>query len=127
MTARCQIDTVHYTCGMEGIGRFGLSLVAAVAGFILFKFPLPEYLAVAAGAGIGIALWFWTGSRHPVMRGAMRGAGWCGTIGFVGGYFGPIYLSESNLGPLLGLFITGPGGCVVGALCGAAIAAGKPG
>jgi hypothetical protein len=112
---------------MEGIGRFGLSIVAAAAAFVASKLVLGVTAGAVLGCGLGLALWFATGRRHPVMRGAMLGAGWCGIIGFVGGYFGPIYLSDSNLGPLLGLFITGPGGFVVGALCGAAIAAGKPG
>jgi hypothetical protein len=37
-------------------------------------------------------------------------------IGFLGGFFGPIIFTlHSNQGPLLGLFITGPLGFVVGA------------
>lgn len=112
---------------MEGIGRFGLSIVAAAAAFVASKLVVEVPVGAVVACLVGLALWFGSGSRHQVMRGAMLGAGWCGTIGFVGGYFGPIYLSQSNLGPLLGLFLTGPAGFVVGALCGAAIAAGKPG
>lgn len=43
-----------------------------------------------------------------------------GAIGFAAGFFGPIALNPSaNQGPLLGIFITGPGGAVLGALLGA--------
>ena len=42
-----------------------------------------------------------------------------GGIGFVGGFVGPIiFTPESNQGPLLGIFITGPLGFVLGALGG---------
>ena len=43
-----------------------------------------------------------------------------GVVGFVIGYFGPIlFTPESNQGPLLGIFITGPGGAIFGAILGA--------
>jgi len=50
-------------------------------------------------------------------RGAMlMGAVIVGFVGFAGGYFGPgIFDPSSNQGPLLGVFITGPLGCAVGA------------
>jgi hypothetical protein len=42
-----------------------------------------------------------------------------GGIGFAAGFFGPILLTpEANQGPLLGIFITGPLGFVVGLLLG---------
>jgi len=42
-----------------------------------------------------------------------------GAIGFVCGYFGPIVFSpDANQGPLLGIFITGPGGLIVGFVLG---------
>jgi len=43
-----------------------------------------------------------------------------GAAGFVCGFFGPIALSpEANQGPLLGIFISGPGGALLGAILGA--------
>ena len=40
-----------------------------------------------------------------------------GTIGFAGGFFGPMILDPtSGNGPMLGIFITGPGGFILGAL-----------
>jgi hypothetical protein len=45
-----------------------------------------------------------------------------GGIGFAGGFFGPIiFTPESNQGPLLGIFITGPIGAVLGAIIGVLI------
>jgi hypothetical protein len=45
-----------------------------------------------------------------------------GGIGFVAGFVGPIiFTPKSNQGPLLGIFITGPLGFIVGALAGSLI------
>ncbi len=42
-----------------------------------------------------------------------------GGIGFAGGFFGPIiFAPEANQGPLLGIFITGPGGFILGFIFG---------
>ena len=46
-----------------------------------------------------------------------------GGIGFVGGFIGPIiFRPEANQGPLLGIFITGPLGFILGAVLGAVVA-----
>jgi hypothetical protein len=43
-----------------------------------------------------------------------------GALGFAAGFFGPILLRpEANQGPLLGIFITGPLGVVLGLAFGA--------
>lgn len=42
-----------------------------------------------------------------------------GLLGFVVGFVGPIlFMPEANQGPLLGIFITGPGGLALGAAAG---------
>ena len=42
-----------------------------------------------------------------------------GAVGFACGFFGPIIFSpDANQGPLLGIFITGPGGLIVGFVLG---------
>ena len=57
------------------------------------------------------------------MLGLLRVLLWAaglGVAGFLLGCFGPLILTpESNQGPLLGYFYTGPGGAVLGALVGA--------
>lgn len=53
---------------------------------------------------------------------ALLGASIVGGIGFVGGFFGPMILKpEANLGPLLGIFITGPLGAILGGIGGALV------
>lgn len=56
--------------------------------------------------------------------GAGLGACVLGAAGFAAGFFGPIALNPSaNQGPLMGLFITGPGGALLGAMLGMAMGA----
>jgi hypothetical protein len=50
-----------------------------------------------------------------------------GIIGFSAGFFGPIIFAPSaNQGPLLGIFITGPLGVLIGIVAGVAYAATHP-
>jgi hypothetical protein len=61
----------------------------------------------------------------PVGARALRGAALLGSIGFVAGFFGPMLLApDANQGPLLGLFVLGPGGALAGALLG--VMSGRP-
>ena len=50
---------------------------------------------------------------------------WAGTLGlagFLSGFFGPLALApDANQGPLVGIFISGPGGAVLGAILGACV------
>jgi len=49
----------------------------------------------------------------------MRWAAILGFAGFISGFFGPmIFRPDANQGPMLGIFITGPLGVLVGALFG---------
>jgi len=49
-----------------------------------------------------------------------------GAVGFVGGFVGSIiFAPDANQGPLLGLFITGPLGALVGAVGGAVVWLGR--
>jgi hypothetical protein len=61
-----------------------------------------------------------TRTRTPDPAG--RVVAWAATIGgvaFAAGFFGPLLLSSSNLGPLLGIFVTGPLGALLGLWVGA--------
>jgi hypothetical protein len=54
-----------------------------------------------------------------IFRYGLLGALIVGGIGFVGGFFGPIiFAPDANQGPLLGIFITGPLGAVLGFILG---------
>lgn len=55
-----------------------------------------------------------------MIRSALRGGCLLGSIGFAAGFIGPmIFMPESNQGPLFGIFISGPGGFVLGCVLGA--------
>lgn len=60
-----------------------------------------------------------------VVKSALRGGCLLGEIGFVAGFVGPIvFMPDSNQGPLLGIFITGLGGSVLGFVLGAILRVG---
>ena len=70
-------------------------------------------LAVAVGYGAFGEQW------RTRFRRAMAPALLLGGIGFAAGFFGPIvFAPEANQGPLLGIFITGPLGFLIGLLWG---------
>ena len=81
---------------------------------------------VALAASIYVARNVWNGTAEgstsvSVMAGL--GAVIVGGLGFVLGFFGPMILAPgANQGPMLGLFITGPAGVVIGAIAGAVYA-----
>jgi hypothetical protein len=55
----------------------------------------------------------------PIIRVSVRWALVLGGVGFAAGFFGPMVLSpESNLGPLIGILFSGPGGAAIGAIMG---------
>ena len=58
---------------------------------------------------------------------AALGAVMMGLTGFVIGFFGPMtFQPGANQGPMLGLFITGPGGALLGMLIGGALRIARP-
>jgi hypothetical protein len=81
---------------------------------------------VALAASTYVARTVWNGTAEDstsvtVMAGL--GAAILGGLGFVAGFFGPmIFAPDANQGPMLGLFITGPAGVVIGAIAGAVYA-----
>jgi len=110
--------------------------LAAVAGLSTFWFVfwlpcsilLPEgapglvpfAISFVSAAAVGRFVW----RRSAGMSGglashALLGAAIVGGIGFAGGFVGPIILTpDANQGPLLGIFITGPLGALLGAVGG---------
>ena len=113
-------------------------VVGAMAGFILGFLAfialtmlgfIPEVLrfgSVVAGILGAVAGWMvgsW--SDRPTEQGGTV-VRWCagmtalvGGVAFLAGFVGPMLVTpDSNLGPLLGIFITGPLGAVAGALLG---------
>lgn len=116
------------------IARFLLMFVTAVAalyavalmgGAFLVGSGLPPWPAsvLAFIASLLVSRFVWTRSAAPptgLAAAIVMGAFVVGAIGFAIGFFGPILLTpQANQGPLLGLFITGPAGGVLGAIGGA--------
>lgn len=69
---------------------------------------------------LAVALRYLAGARvRAVLEGAARWALIIGGIGFAAGFVGPmIFIPGANQGPMLGIFITGPLGFVVGLVFG---------
>jgi hypothetical protein len=94
--------------GWTGLPFVGLNLPRA--GFYVFVM-----VAVAGGSFIGSL-------SGPVMRWSAGMAAAVGAIAFALGFAGPLLLEpDSPQGPLLGIFVTGPFGVILGALLGLAI------
>ena len=81
-------------------------------------------VALAASAYVARTVWNGTAEDSTsVVVMAGLGAAILGGLGFVAGFFGPmIFAPDANQGPMLGLFITGPAGVVIGAIAGAVYA-----
>jgi len=115
-------------------------ILAAVVAVVLGPLALWMSIHVASSAfnalnvvfGILVSLiatvailcgWFALSSHRPAsrrhIRVTMRGGFIGGGIAFVAGFIGPvIFQPEANQGPLLGIFVTGPLGFVLGAMIG---------
>lgn len=81
---------------------------------------IANVVSLLAAAGAGWFIWKKLGDASPdLISTVMKGAVLVGGIGFTIGFFGPIIFAPgANQGPLLGLFVTGPGGFVLGAVGG---------
>lgn len=107
---------------LAGMGAYLLAL------FLVLAF-LPEslsglvgpLLALAVGVSAGIATWRQTDDPSAGLGVSVAlGALVLGGLGFALGFFGPMFLApQANQGPLLGIFITGPVGLLLGGVGGA--------
>lgn len=80
---------------------------------------LANMVSLAAGLSAGWFVWTRTRSAPAGLFASMTyGAAVVGAISFSAGFFGPMLLTDSGQGPLLGLFITGPLGAIIGAIAG---------
>jgi len=115
---------------LKRIGAGGVALLQTVyaffvirnqliAGFDLFGFSLGSCAAVSGVFFWSIALGISSIKNQKRIRNTLSFGCILGLIGFIIGFFGPImFTPESNMGPILGLFLTGPLGFVVGSLYG---------
>jgi hypothetical protein len=118
---------------MRILARILATLIGAMATFYFVGFfgaallihtrllPWLAYL-VAAVVAIPVARYVWvhmTSRPATLTQSILLSALLTGAGAFAAGFFGPILLTPTaNQGPLLGLFITGPLGFILGALGG---------
>jgi hypothetical protein len=94
-------------------------------GTILLSVHLPAWISTFVSIVVCIVaarfIWMQSGSPRPGLGRAIGiGALVTGAIAFSAGFFGPtIFTPGSNQGPLLGIFITGPLGLILGGVGGA--------
>ncbi len=81
---------------------------------------IPSIISLLCAAGVGWYVWRKLGStQEGLVSSTLLGAVVLGAIGFCAGFFGPIIFAPgANQGPLLGIFITGPLGFLLGAVAG---------
>jgi membrane-bound metal-dependent hydrolase YbcI (DUF457 family) len=85
------------------------------------QYWIRNLVSALAALAIGWFIWNTTkaGSAQGLASSIFSGAVMLGGIGFFGGFFGPIIFTPSaNQGPMLGIFITGPLGFLIGAFGG---------
>jgi hypothetical protein len=112
------------------IARIVVGIVGLAAAFLFVRTivnaprELIAYLIqVFLGTGALLSFWFAAlghlpSERAMLVRTLLIGA-IVGAVAFAAGFFGPmIFAPRSNQGPLLGIFITGPAGFVLGCLGG---------
>lgn len=81
---------------------------------------IANVISLACAIAAGWFVWIKTASFNSnAFSTILLGAVLVGGIGFIGGFLGPmIFAPGANQGPLLGIFITGPAGFVVGGIIG---------
>ena len=81
---------------------------------------IASVVSLLCAVGMGWFVWCKLGTtHHGAISSILLGAVLLGGIGFIAGFFGPIiFMPEANQGPMLGIFITGPLGFVVGGIVG---------
>jgi|SRR6185369_6963947 len=111
------------TTFIGAIATFYFSFWMGSAALFGARWPtwIPVPLAAVAGFAVGRFIWVRTDSvRLGLARSVLLGALLTGGIAFSAGFFGPILFTPgANQGPLLGIFITGPLGFILGAVGGA--------
>lgn len=98
-------------------------LVGKFGGILAMMVGLPGILPFIGSLAAAWWTWrhVWTGMPSGLAQAAFTGGIVVGAAGFIGGFFGPMLVTPgANQGPLLGIFITGPLGFVLGGIGGAA-------
>jgi len=106
---------------LAAVAFVGAYFLTAMPILVLFGFRGPVFgvpliVAIVSGGYV------WTRADafpNNLFASAFYGAVLLGGIGFAAGFFGPmLFAPGANQGPLLGIFITGPAGVLIGAIGG---------
>jgi hypothetical protein len=120
---------------VNALSRFGAAVAGVALSFVVVLLALPNltrptwrdglifWVPIALLLITVAALCWWfalrgdrTESRSAIAA-AWKGGVWIGTPSFALGFIGPLVIwPDNNLGPLLGILLTGPLGFVSGAL-----------
>jgi hypothetical protein len=118
---------------MKKATRLVLTLCAFIAGYFFtywvpFSFIpgasditlLPQLVSLFIGVSVAAFTWRKTWNISPSLATSiLLGGVIVGAVGFVAGFFAPmIFFPQSNLGPLFGIFFSGPIGFIVGLIAG---------
>lgn len=110
--------------------RVMVSAIVVVATFYFMYWlpfaliPVPWGIAaiISCACAMAVCWYVWTRTASVSISLARSVAYWAlvvGGIGFVGGFFGPMLFAQgANQGPMLGIFISGPLGLILGAVGG---------
>ena len=81
---------------------------------------IPSLISLLCAVAVGWYVWKRPGGAPDgLISNILLGAIVLGAIGFCAGFFGPIiFAPDANQGPLLGIFITGPLGFILGGVGG---------
>ena len=108
---------------VSGVSAFYFTLWMGGAFLLWMNLPFWPSPLAALGVAIAVGRFVWKRSvsiREGFASSIVLGAFVVGGIGFAGGFFGPIIFTPgANQGPLLGIFITGPLGFILGGIGGA--------
>jgi len=102
-----------------------LCFVYWVGGALIYSLHMPPWISsvvsILAAISVSRYVWVHTGSLQAgLARSVLLGAVVTGAVAFSAGFFGPmLFTPAANQGPLLGIFITGPLGFILGAVGGA--------
>jgi hypothetical protein len=111
---------VRIATGLVGLGALALVVNSGVK---VAHDPLATMIQTLLLTAALFLLWFAVlgnrpSERNKLARTLMIGVV-TGAVAFALGFFGPlVFFSSSNQGPLLGIFITGPAGFVLGSIAG---------
>lgn len=99
-----------------GVFIFMNMLIKVVLPITVITDKVRPFLSFAIAIGVAKMIWIPTKRvKAPVATYGIIGAMVFGSIGFIGGFLGPIILRpDSPQGPLLGVFFTGPIGFLLG-------------